>query len=404
MKKILLIAVFTLPAYGAEPPEPSQDDPHIRYVEYDKDDVTVIHVRRGIVTRITLAPQEKIIEDGSARGFPSDCSEPGLEWCVRADPGTNLVLVEPTRGAMRKKIELRTNLRDYSLALHVVPDANKSRHPSQPAAAATTTLPMSRVIFTYPPDSLATGAAFAPLAAVTRASTAPTIQNGTPPKLALPHGRSRVPINSQGAIDDYIAAAALETATAAEEAQQRRMDALKRDRAELKVETAELSLHQEELPAAARDPVPVRATKARPGSAGATASRAEYLPSEKITIRARSILFTITLGVGETQFSPSIAFQQALLKAAKNATSIEILGATDATKANAGSARTAKASAENARKYLLDKGIELGRMTTTYLAARGFVADNATSEGKARNRRVGIEMMIPDTAALEAKF
>jgi outer membrane protein OmpA-like peptidoglycan-associated protein len=339
MKTILLIAVFTLPAYGAEPPEPSQDDPHIRYVEYDKDDVTVIHVRRGIVTRITLAPQETIIEDGSARGFPSDCSEPGLEWCVRADTGTNLVLVEPKRGAMRKKIELRTNLRDYSLALHVVPDANKSRHPSQPAAAATTTLPMSRVIFTYPPDSLATGAAFAPLAAVTGGSTEPTIQNGTPPKLALPDGCSRVPINSQGAIDDYIAAA----------------------------------------------------------------STAEYLPSEKITIRARSILFTITLGVGETQFAPSIAFQQALLKAAKNATSIEILGATDATKANAGSARTAKASAENARKYLLDKGIELGRMTTTYLAARGFVADNATSEGKARNRRVGIEMMIPDTAALEAK-
>jgi OOP family OmpA-OmpF porin len=167
---------------------------------------------------------------------------------------------------------------------------------------------------------------------------------------------------------------------------------------------AELSLRQEELPVPARDSVPVRATKGKPGAAEATASIAKYLPAEKITLRAGSILFTITLRLGETRFAPSTAFQQALLKAAKNATRIEILGATDATKANAGSARTAKASAENARQYLLDNGIQLGRMTTTYLAARGFVADNATWEGKTRNRRVEIEMMMPDiTAALEAK-
>jgi flagellar motor protein MotB len=299
MKTILLIAVFALPSYGAEPPAPSQDDPPVRYVGYDKDNVTVIHVRRGIVTRLTFAPDEKIIEDGSARGFPSDCSEPGLEWCVRADAGTNLVLVEPKRGARRKKIELRTNLRDYSFALHVVPDANKSRYLSQPAAAANTMLPMSQVIFTYPADSLATGAALAPLAA--------------------------------------------------------------------------------------------------------TAGTLEYLPSEKITIRASGILFSITSGVGDTQFAPSTAFQQAFLKAAQNATAIEILGATDATKADAGSASAARASAENARKYLLDHGIEPGRMTTTYLAARGFVADNATPEGKARNRRVEIDMMMPDRAALHAK-
>jgi outer membrane protein OmpA-like peptidoglycan-associated protein len=355
MKILFLIAVFAFPAHAAEPPAPSQDDPHVRYVEYDKDDVTVIQVRRGIVTRITLAPGEKIIEDGSARGFPPDCREPGLEWCVRAETGTNQVLVEPKRGALRKKIELRTNLRDYSLALHVVPGDNKSSEPSQPAAGADTQLPVSRVIFTYPPLALVTGAASAPLAA-------------------------------------------RETATAAVEVPQRGVDALKREDAELKADM----LRQEELAAPARDPLPARTTK---GSLGpARASTAKYHSSETITIRARSVLFTITLGVGETQFAPSIAFQQALLKSANSATSIEILGATDAAKANAGSARTAKTSAENARKYLLDNGIELGRMTTTYLAARGFVADNATPEGKARNRRVEIEMMTPDTAAaLEAK-
>jgi hypothetical protein len=248
MRTLFLIAVFALPAHAAQPPAPSQDDPHVRYVEYDNDDVTVIQVRRGIVTGITLAPDEKIIEDGSARGFPPDCLEPGLEWCVRADTGTNQVLVEPRRGAMRKKIELRTNLRDYSLALHVVPGDNKSRGPGQPAAGAETQLPLSRVIFTYPPRPLATGAASAPLAA-------------------------------------------RETATATVE-------------------------------------VPQRA---------ATAGASPYHSSETITIRARSVLFTITLGVGETRFAPSIAFRQALLKAANSATSIDILGATDAAKANAGS-------------------------------------------------------------------
>jgi type IV secretion system protein VirB9 len=171
MKSIFLVALLALPAYSAKLPAPSRDDPYIRYVRYDRDDVTVIHVQRGTVTRIVLAPEEKIIKDGSATGFPSDCSKPELEWCIRADVGTNQVLVKPKDGATHNNIELRTNLRDYSFALQVLPDTKQSPHLGQSASAAKTKRPMYRVIFTYPPDGLATAAALARLAALTGGST-----------------------------------------------------------------------------------------------------------------------------------------------------------------------------------------------------------------------------------------
>jgi flagellar motor protein MotB len=226
---------------------------------------------------------------------------------------------------------------------------------------------------------------------------------GTSPKLAMPDGRNRVPINSQVTIDEYTAATAREAASAKEEAQQRQHAALKRDLAELKAVMAELSLSQGELPAAATNPLLAQATAGRPRSAQGPVSASKFRHSEKINIRDRSTLFTITLRVGETRFAPSVAFQQALLAAATKATRIQIRGGGNGTSASAENARIAKARRENARKYLLDNGIAPIRITTTYLAARGTIADDPTLQGKARNGRVEIEVMTPSTAASEAK-
>jgi outer membrane protein OmpA-like peptidoglycan-associated protein len=356
MKSIFLIAVFALPAYSAEPPEPSREDPRILAF---------------ISGASTAATAHNTLSRPAAKNWKYTMQGIG----ANDDSAPSLTFDDGRFTYFRFSAD-----REIPTVFAVSPQGQESRLNSHIDSVDTSLVAVEQI-----------GRRFV----LRSGNSTVRVSNeafDSSSKLALPDGRTRVPINSQGAIDDYIAAAASENAIAQEEAQQRQADAFKRDLAELKVLMAELTLHQEELPAPAGNLLPARATMGRSGPAKATARKAKYFPTEKITIGDRSILFTITLGVGETQFAPSIAFQQGLLKAAKNATSIDILGATDATKANAESARTAKASAETARKYLLDNGIEAGRMTTTYLAARGFVAENATSAGKARNRRVEIKI------------
>ena len=152
MKTIVLAvaAGIVLPAVAARLPEQAGTDPHIRHVWYSKDDVTVIEVQRGAATRIVLADDEKIVKDGIATGFPSDCSKKNLEWCVRADVGTSHVYVKPKDGATHNNLELKTDLHDYSFAFRVLPDPPPVGKSKPAAKRLMTNLPMYRVIFRYP--------------------------------------------------------------------------------------------------------------------------------------------------------------------------------------------------------------------------------------------------------------
>jgi type IV secretion system protein VirB9 len=153
MKTITLLAAagIVLPALGARLPEQTGTDPHIRYFLYSKDDVTVIEVQRGAATRIVLAEDEKIVKDGVATGFPSDCSKKDLEWCVRADIGTSQVYVKPKDGATHNNLELKTDLHDYSFAFRVLPDPAPVNKSKPVAKLPETNVPMYRVIVRYPP-------------------------------------------------------------------------------------------------------------------------------------------------------------------------------------------------------------------------------------------------------------
>lgn len=53
-KLIVALTLAAASALGAEIPSPSALDTRVRYVDYRSDDVTVIVVRRGSVTRIVL--------------------------------------------------------------------------------------------------------------------------------------------------------------------------------------------------------------------------------------------------------------------------------------------------------------------------------------------------------------
>ena len=145
-----VIVVFVLPivsASAAELPAPGERDQRVRYVTYKQDDVTIIHVSRGVITRIVLGEDEKIII--AATGFQGDCAKPEAEWCIRADVGTNQVWVKPKDHATHNNLEIRTDRRDYSLEFQVLADhtlgRSRKRSDGQGLEEA-----MYRVIFRHP--------------------------------------------------------------------------------------------------------------------------------------------------------------------------------------------------------------------------------------------------------------
>lgn len=147
MKRLVacLIAACTATAMpaasAADLPRKSAADARVRYVTYSPDDVVVVNVRRGVVTRIVLEAGERIVQSGT--GFAASCERDELEWCIRADRDTSQVWVKPRTGATHNNLELATSLRDYSIRFHVLPDgttAPKARNADE----------MYRVIFQYP--------------------------------------------------------------------------------------------------------------------------------------------------------------------------------------------------------------------------------------------------------------
>lgn len=133
---------------AAEVPAPGDGDQRVRYVTYHKDEVTKVTVRRGVVTRIVLGDDERIVIAGS--GFLADCAKPEAEWCIRADVGTNQVWVKPKDQATHNNLEIRTDKRDYSLEFTVVGDDRMGRKQHAEQGKRGHDEPMYRVIFRHP--------------------------------------------------------------------------------------------------------------------------------------------------------------------------------------------------------------------------------------------------------------
>ena len=133
---------------AAEVPEPGDGDQRVRYVTYQRDEVTRVTVRRGVVTRIVLGDDERIVIAGS--GFLADCAKPETEWCIRADVGTNQVWIKPKEHATHNNLEIRTDKRDYSLEFTVVGDHRIGRKPNAEQKQHAKDEPMYRVIFRHP--------------------------------------------------------------------------------------------------------------------------------------------------------------------------------------------------------------------------------------------------------------
>jgi type IV secretion system protein VirB9 len=118
-------------------PTLSTADRRIGFVDYQAFDVVVIPTALGVITRIILGEDEKITRHPDS-GFPAACDEPLNEWCIRADIGQNQITVKPRKGATQLNLEVSTDKRDYSFALHAMPGAEKSKSV------------LYRVVFRYP--------------------------------------------------------------------------------------------------------------------------------------------------------------------------------------------------------------------------------------------------------------
>jgi type IV secretion system protein VirB9 len=140
---LTFVAALGLQAANASGvPRPGPEDPRVRVVTYSPLGVTVVKVKRGTGTRIVLDAEERILD--SAPGFSSDCKSATDEWCIAAPIGGNQVFVRPRDNAQRNNIEIRTDKRDYSIELIVLPDDTPGKKGGQGEA------PFFRVVFEYP--------------------------------------------------------------------------------------------------------------------------------------------------------------------------------------------------------------------------------------------------------------
>lgn len=138
---VLLSAVCCL-SNAAVLPDASPDDTRIRVIAYKPNDVIVVRVQRGVVTRIVLEPGEQI--EIPVVGLSSDCKSESDEWCVSAILGSNQIFVRPRDNAKRNNMELHTDRRDYSFVFEVVDDGRVSRGKRSESDG-----PFFRVVFDY---------------------------------------------------------------------------------------------------------------------------------------------------------------------------------------------------------------------------------------------------------------
>ncbi|MFM6985509.1 MAG: OmpA family protein [Hydrogenophaga sp.] len=106
--------------------------------------------------------------------------------------------------------------------------------------------------------------------------------------------------------------------------------------------------------------------------------------------------------IGRSAISPTLAGVLSPLASTlqqNTVTQVNIIGHTDNTGSDAINQPLSLDRANSARDYLTARGVAVTRFTTEGRGSREPVADNATAEGRARNRRVEIYVAEPATSA-----
>lgn len=137
--RVLALLFTSCTAMAAEVPAPGKADSRLREIEYKADQVTTIHIIKGVGTRIMLARDEQIKD--AAPGFGSDCNNKTDLWCILANVGASDIYVKAKSEAKEpNNLEITTNKRVYTFDFVLNPAFQRDRDA------------MFRVTFRYPDD------------------------------------------------------------------------------------------------------------------------------------------------------------------------------------------------------------------------------------------------------------
>ena len=213
------------------------------------------------------------------------------------------------------------------------------------------------------------------------------------PKVATPSGNNRVPINSEAALSDY-------QIRAARDDEERKL-AAKLTELESQVRLLKAYIARSVMEEEANTPKGLPDTRSKdPAQKNRPAKRDSTHDQKGID---SPLVFTVTHPVGQTAFNPPEVIKTRLLQAALASPRIEIRGRTDSYRTNPADREIAKNRALRAYAFLVRNGIPADRIKVSYQSAGGFVADNSTPYGKAKNRRVEIEAAGVGTTALKTE-
>lgn len=113
---------------------------------------------------------------------------------------------------------------------------------------------------------------------------------------------------------------------------------------------------------------------------------------EQVELHRRSVIFRLSQGKGRSEFRPSTTLQAHLKQAMKLGHCLQVRGYTDGDKDQWIERATATQRAQKARAYLIRQGVPPDHIAVTIVPIGEHVADNATKHGRAKNRRVEIEV------------
>lgn len=116
---LLICSAVSLQAHAAPPAQ----DARLREVTYDAQAVVTVPVKRGVVTLVSLDPDERITD--VAAGLGGDCAKTEAAWCIAAQPGSRNLFVKPKSTATAtNNLAVVTDQRIHTFKFVVLADSD----------------------------------------------------------------------------------------------------------------------------------------------------------------------------------------------------------------------------------------------------------------------------------------
>ena len=126
----------------------------------------------------------------------------------------------------------------------------------------------------------------------------------------------------------------------------------------------------------------------------------ELSEREQVELHRHSIIFRVSERTGRSEFRPSKPLQSHLKQIMSRGPCLHVRGYTDGDKDLWIEREIAKQRAHKARAYLIAQGYDPNHIEITIVPIGQHVADNATKKGRAKNRRVEIEVKEQNPASV----